>query len=53
MWQKNGSIAGTLLIKPMEMLGHLTKSEVEDWLELKTLVFSLRESKGSQLSPEN
>ena len=42
-----------LLIEPREMLWHPTKSEIEDWMELKTLVFALKESEGSQLRPEN
>ena len=42
-----------LLIKMREMLWHPTKSEVEDWLESKTLIFVQKESEGSLLSPEN
>ena len=37
----------------MEMLWHLTKKEIEDWLESKTLAFVQEESTRLQLSAKN
>ena len=40
------------MIKMREMLWHPNKSEFEDWMEPKTLIFALKESKSSWLIHE-